>query len=138
MSKNQDRSVSGRCHCGVVRFTVQNPPTEAGACHCTVCRRIQGNYAVDILPPFETVAIEGEDMLRWYRSSKICQRSFCSVCGSSLFARYDDGPFVVSVGALDGPTGIRLSEHIFVADKGDYYDITDGLPQHQGEDPSTA
>ena len=35
----------------------------------------------------------------------------------------------VAAGALDGTTGLRQSRHIFVADKGDYYDIADGLPQ---------
>jgi hypothetical protein len=37
----------------------------------------------------------------------------------------------VALGALDAPTGLTLAEHIFVADKGDYYDIADGLPQKQ-------
>jgi aspartyl-tRNA(Asn)/glutamyl-tRNA(Gln) amidotransferase subunit A len=36
----------------------------------------------------------------------------------------------VALGAIDGPTGLRLQRHIFVADKGDYYDIADGLPQN--------
>jgi hypothetical protein len=36
------------------------------------------------------------------------------------------------MGAFDGPTGTRLAKHIFVRDKGDYYDIDDGLPQAQG------
>ncbi len=40
----------------------------------------------------------------------------------------------VAMGALDGPTGLRLARHIFVADKGDYYDIADGLPQEARED----
>ena len=35
----------------------------------------------------------------------------------------------VCVGSIDGPSGLTLGGHIFVADKGDYYDITDGLPQ---------
>ena len=34
------------------------------------------------------------------------------------------------MGALDTPTGTQLAIHIFVAEKGDYYDITDGLPQN--------
>jgi hypothetical protein len=34
------------------------------------------------------------------------------------------------MGAFDAPTGTRLEKHIFVADKGDYYDIGDGLPQN--------
>ena len=37
----------------------------------------------------------------------------------------------VAMGAFDKPTGTRLAIHIFVADKGDYYDIADGLPQNQ-------
>ncbi len=35
----------------------------------------------------------------------------------------------VAAGALESPTGLRMARHIFVADKGDYYDIADGLPQ---------
>jgi hypothetical protein len=36
----------------------------------------------------------------------------------------------VAMGAFDPPTGTKLAIHIYVADKGDYYDITDGLPQN--------
>ena len=36
----------------------------------------------------------------------------------------------IAMGAFDGPTGTRLAMHIHVADKGDYYAITDGVPQH--------
>jgi hypothetical protein len=32
-------------------------------------------------------------------------------------------------GTLDSPTGLRAEKHIFTADKGDYYEIADGLPQ---------
>ncbi len=35
------------------------------------------------------------------------------------------------MGAFDTPTGTHLTKHIFVADKGDYYEISDGLPQNQ-------
>lgn len=30
----------------------------------------------------------------------------------------------------DAPTSTRLAMHIFVAEKGDYYEIADGLPQN--------
>ncbi|MFN7224910.1 MAG: GFA family protein [Paracoccaceae bacterium] len=36
----------------------------------------------------------------------------------------------VAMGAFDGPTGTRMNLHIFVGEKGDYYDIADGLPQN--------
>lgn len=35
------------------------------------------------------------------------------------------------MGAFDSPTETKLKMHIFVADKGDYYDITDKLPQNE-------
>ena len=33
------------------------------------------------------------------------------------------------MGCIDEPTGLALERHIFVAEKGDYYDLRDGLPQ---------
>ncbi len=38
----------------------------------------------------------------------------------------------ISAGSLDAPTGVVLEKHIFVAEKGDYYPIADGLPQKPG------
>jgi hypothetical protein len=35
------------------------------------------------------------------------------------------------MGAFDTPTSTHLDMHIFVAEKGDYYEIADGLPQNQ-------
>jgi hypothetical protein len=36
------------------------------------------------------------------------------------------------MGAFDTPTLTHLEKHIFVADKGDYYDISDNLAQSLG------
>jgi hypothetical protein len=35
------------------------------------------------------------------------------------------------MGAFDAPTGTHIEKHIYVADKGDYYEIRDGLPQDE-------
>jgi len=76
------------------------------------------------------LTIESESTLSWYQSSDRAERGFCTNCGSSLFYRPIDSDHVsVAMGALDRPTGTHLRRHIFVADKGDYYDIADGLPQ---------
>ncbi len=37
----------------------------------------------------------------------------------------------IAMGAFDQPTGTEMALHIFVAEKGDYYQITDGLPQNE-------
>ena len=55
---------------------------------------------------------------------------FCNRCGSFLFWKHkDEDTISISMGAIDPPTGTRLARHIFVADKGDYYDIDGDLPQ---------
>jgi len=38
-------------------------------------------------------------------------------------------------GTLESPTGLRAAKHIFIADKGDYYEITDALPQWPQDSP---
>ena len=56
-------------------------------------------------------------------------RGFCTDCGSGLYFRAADGAFSLEAGAIESPSGGQLARHIFVADKGDYYALTDGLPQ---------
>jgi hypothetical protein len=36
----------------------------------------------------------------------------------------------LNLGSFDGPTGTKIAQHIFVGDKGDYYDLCDGAPQY--------
>ena len=36
------------------------------------------------------------------------------------------------MGVFDTPTATHLEKHIFVAEKGDYYEITDGIAQYAG------
>ena len=66
----------------------------------------------------------------WYQSSDRVRRGFCPTCGSFLFfdALFQDWT-AISVGAFDGPTGVKLTHHIYIDNKGNYYDIADGLPQ---------
>ena len=39
-------------------------------------------------------------------------------------------------GAFNQPTGLEGAFHIFVEDKGDYYEIDDGLPQFPRSTPA--
>jgi hypothetical protein len=122
----------GSCLCGAVRFEVEGDLPGPDACHCTKCRKFSGHYGAGTDVPRERVTIEGGDNVTWYSSSEKVRRGFCKTCGASLFFDpiYRDW-IGLAMGAFDGPTDTKLAIHIFVADKGDYYDITDGLPQNQ-------
>jgi len=122
----------GSCLCGAVSFEVAGDLKPPDACHCTICRKVSGHYYAGTDMPRSAVTIHGEDKLTWYRSSEKVRRGFCSVCGAPVFFDpiYRDW-IGIAMGAFDKPTGTKLAIHIFVADKGDYYDIADGLPQNE-------
>lgn len=122
----------GSCLCGAVRFEVQGALPAPSACHCTKCRKHSGHFEAGTDVPRVALTVEGEDSVTWYHSSEGVRRGFCAICGSSLFfdiMRIDR--IGIAMGAFDTPTDSKLALHIFVADKGDYYEIGDGLPQYR-------
>lgn len=121
--------LSGSCNCKEVSFTVTGPCWGVSNCHCGQCRKQSGNIWASAVVEQSDITITGSP--KWYRSSATAQRGFCPTCGAFLFWKHDDETSMsFSLGALDGPSGLTIEKHIFVADKGDYYDIADDLPQH--------
>jgi hypothetical protein len=49
--------------------------------------------------------------------------------GAVVFSTIRARRIALATGSIDAPTGLALKEHIFVASKGDYDGIADGLPQ---------
>jgi hypothetical protein len=132
----QNAVARGRCLCGGVRFEVHGPLRPVIYCHCTMCRRASGHIVAATACAPEHLHLVSALPLRWYQSSAIARRGFCSTCGSQLFWEPAHGGHIsIWAGTLDKPTGLKAAQHIFVGDKGDYYEITDGLPQRTGDSP---
>ncbi len=122
----------GSCLCGAVKFEVTGALPPPDACHCSQCRRTSGHYWASTDVPSEALVIEDKGKLTWFHSSEKVRRGFCSTCGSSLFWDPIHKPMIaVAMGAFDRPTGTHLAMHIYVHSKGDYYEIGDGVRQHQ-------
>jgi hypothetical protein len=123
---------SGSCNCGGVKYTVTGPMREVIACHCGQCRKQSGHFYAATNVANQDLQIEDSGTLKWYAASEVAHRGFCGECGSALFWKPLDGSHTsILVGTMDGDAGgIKLDRHIFVADKGAYYEIKDGLPQH--------
>jgi len=123
----------GSCECGAVTYEISGPLRPSVACHCTQCRKTSGHYWSATQVPNDQLRITREDGLKWFRSSDFARRGFCMECGSSLFWQHDDEDATsVGAGTLDGATGITTAKHIYVADKGDYYEIENG-PEQSGQ-----
>jgi hypothetical protein len=120
--------LKGRCNCGKIAFEVTGRVRSVSACHCGQCRRQSGGIWHSAVAEEQNVVITGEP--RWYRSSESARRGFCPDCGAFLFWKHDEeSGLSVALGALERPTSLALEKHIFTADKGDYYDISEGLLQ---------
>lgn len=122
----------GSCLCGAVTFEIEGELSAPDACHCSKCRKHSGHYFASTDVARDRLTIKGAGSITWFQSSEKVRRGFCATCGSSLFWDPPHKDWIaVAMGVFDGPTGTRLNKHIFVADKGDYYDIGDGLPQNR-------
>jgi hypothetical protein len=117
-----------------VTYAVKGPLRPVIACHCTQCRKTSGHHVAATSAPRDGIAIRGD--VTWYASSPEARRGFCGVCGSNLFWDGTGSALSIFAGTLDGPTGLATAGHIYCRDKGDYYEIVDGLPQAEGRDPA--
>ncbi len=122
MSKN----ITGGCLCGAVTYQISGPLRPVIYCHCQQCRKTSGHYVAATSVAREHIRIEGK--VAWYQSSQTARRGFCPVCGSNLFWDGSGVNLSIFAGSLDNADGLTAKGHIFVADKGAYYELTDGLP----------
>ena len=120
--------MNGSCNCKAITFKVTGPTFSASSCHCGQCRKQSGNYWASTCVDQSDIQISGP--VKWFAASDIAQRGFCPTCGCFLFWKHNaESSLSFSLGAIDGPTGLSIEKHIFVADKGDYYHIADNVPQ---------
>ena len=128
----------GRCLCGTVRFEIDGPFSSMLHCHCSMCRKHHGTafvtWAAAPLSGYRLLA--GADSVVRYPSSPGLHRSFCRHCGSVVPEPHEAiGLVVAPAGNLDGDLGIEPQMHMFTGSKAAWYEITDGLPQHEEYPP---
>ena len=84
MSK-QTISLTGRCHCGAVRFSVEAPESvEIEDCNCSICSK--SGYLHLIVPRSNFRLLTDETELTAYTfNTGVAQHSFCRTCGIKPF-----------------------------------------------------
>jgi len=123
--------LEGKCGCGAVGYRVDDAFRYAANCHCSGCRAATGSafkafagierHRFEVTHGADRVLVFGDDDLNDPR---------CATCGSLLFSVVRDGEWVhVAMGSLVDAPSIRPTEHIHVASKAPWFEITDDLPQ---------
>jgi hypothetical protein len=127
---------TGSCLCGAVTFETRGQLREVVYCHCSQCRRQTGLYYASTNASDKDLTVRGAENVTWYRSSGKGRRGFCKFCGSALFWKYEGLDHTsIQAGSFDQPTGLVPGYHIFCEDKGDFYEIDDGLAQYRKDKP---
>ena len=121
---------AGGCLCGAVRYEVTGPLRPIVMCHCGQCRRVTGHIMAATAVRLSDFRLLSQQGLNWYASSAEARRGFCQHCGSTLFWQGVGRDYLsIAAGSLDDSSGLTIACHIFTADKGAYYEISDAAPQ---------
>jgi len=126
----------GGCLCGAVRYEIHGLLRDVVNCHCSKCRRFHGNFGAYTSIRHEDLILIKQTSLKWYHSvtdeTPDVQRGFCSECGSSLFWHPKGRETIaVAAGSLDEPTRLKTIGHIWLSQRGDFYELTDDLPRFE-------
>lgn len=133
MDGETDRSATGRCLCGDIRFAYSGTPIKVLHCHCESCRRhTSGPIATFVCVPKETTRFTGVEP-QVYASSPGVRRSFCGRCGSPIAYESDRNPQQIDlyIGALDDPAAVAPTYHVHTAEQLPWFETADALPRYE-------
>ncbi len=121
---------TGSCLCGSVSFEVSSQLGAGEVCHCSQCRQWTGHVYASTEVPRKALTFNNKSGLKWFQSSPKVRRGFCVDCGSSIFFDPLDQTkhdwIAIALGSFKSVTQVKIEQHIFTAEKGDYYEILDG------------
>jgi hypothetical protein len=105
-------SMSGGCLCGAVRYVIRGEPQFTGKCYCKDCQKESGTGHLTLVAvPDAAVEITGnvKQYIKSGGSGQSLERSFCPVCGTTVFARPQvmAGLTMIRAGTLDDTSAIN-------------------------------
>ena len=116
-----DKTISGSCLCGAVRYRATGEVQRFYHCHCSRCRKISGTGHASNLFLKGTLTWEsGEELLRSYKlpEAERFTNTFCDTCGSRLPRFIEDyGMVFIPAGSLDDEPAMGPQARIFTGSR---------------------
>jgi len=134
------KTLTGRCLCGSVAFSVEDDFSAFYFCHCRQCQQITGSaHAANVFTaPTNIQWLQGADkLIRYDDPERSFTTQFCSQCGSGLpFVTKSGKALLIPAGSLDKePESILPMSNIFSVEKASWLDTgthapcVDGFPE---------
>ena len=101
---SENKTYTGGCHCGRVRYEAASALAQVIDCNCSICMKRGALWAFVKAPQFNL--LQGEDALTDYQfNKKNLHHLFCQSCGIGSFSRglapNGEATFAINVNCLD-------------------------------------
>jgi hypothetical protein len=138
-----DKTLTGGCLCGAVRYEIKAEPMMAGHCHCIDCRKASGApHGTFAAYPADAVKITGK--MKTFKtkadSGMMSSRSFCPECGSWVSGNPESVPGVVAItlATFDDPEAVTPGMRFFDKRRISWDTVDPSLPSFPGMPPMRA
>ena len=126
----KNKNYYANCLCGGIKIKIKGKLRYVSNCHCSQCMKTHGNFASYTSCEEQGIVFSSKKTLKWFYSSKIAKRGFCSKCGASIFYKRLDSQIIsIAAGMLKNPTKLKTHSNIFTKGKMDYYKLDPQLPK---------
>ena len=131
--------VTGRCHCGQIRYEAEVDPGKVGICNCTDCQMLTGSgFRVSVPAAAETYKLlsgKPKVYVKTADSGTKRRHSFCPNCGTPVSATADtDNPpaYSLRVGCLDQRAQLPPQRRIWCKSALGWAQNVSGVPGSEG------
>ena len=127
--------LKGECLCGEISYEYRGKTGNLVHCHCSRCRKWHGAAFRSrmVVKANGYRIIQGKEYLKQYQATPNVIKTFCGNCGSSLATIYPlrDNSIGLPIAGCEGELDSYQEFHIFTDYKASWWEISDGLPQHE-------
>ena len=118
------------CLCEGVKIKIKGKLRHVINCHCKQCMKTHGNFASYTSCSEDNITFINKKTLKWFESSEIAKRGFCSTCGASMFYKLLKSKNIsIAAGMFSNPTKLKTKSNIFTKNKLDYYKLDLNIPK---------
>ena len=116
------------CLCGKIKIKIKGALRDVDNCHCSQWMKTHGNFGSYTSCDENNIIFIKKTTLKWFNSSKIAKRGFCTNCGASFFyKKLNTNKISIAAGMLKNPTKLNTKANIFTKGKMDYYKLDSKL-----------
>ncbi len=131
--------LTGGCHCGRVRYTINGKLGKVAFCHCESCRKATGAPVTVAVMGLKDQFVFTDSQPTLYQSSDHAQRGFCSTCGTPVCWQgvwHEEEQMFVYAGTLDNVDQVIPDRQAFTNNQISWLRVNEEIPAFDQTSPA--